>query len=149
MTRYSVEGVRLRVVYRGSPLPGWRGGPGDFGVQDKSNGLFAGVAGADGSVVFDLSVEVKPDDGAAPVFAGPLAHGTPAGRFLYLSWRNPSGEYARRLELPLGSISWNDVAAAQRADQPLTAELVDQPKLTSTGAPIGGSRTVIWRRPPA
>ncbi len=97
--------------------------------------------------MFDLMVEVKPDDGASPVFVGPLAHGPPAGRFLYLSWRNPTGEYARRLKLALGSIAWSDIVAAKRADRPLTAELVDQPKLTSTGTHIGGSRTVIWERP--
>ncbi len=146
MTRPPPEDVWLRIVYRGDPLPGWRGGPGEFGVQDKSNGLCAG-AREDGGVVFDLRVEVKPADGAAPVFAGPHAHGPPAGRFLYLSWRNPTGEYARRLKLPLASITWDDIAAARGADQPLTAELVDQPKLTSTGAHIGGSRAVVWKRP--
>ena len=146
MIRLASEGVWLRVVYRGGPLPGWRGGPGEFGVQDKSNGLLAGVEG-DGCVVFDLLVEVRPDDGGSPVFVGPLAHGPPAARFLYLSWRNPTGEYARRLKLALGSITWNDVAAARGVDQPLTAELVDQPKLTSTGAHVGGSRTVAWKRP--
>jgi Family of unknown function (DUF5990) len=146
MTRPPAEGVRLRIVYLGDPLPGWRGGPGAFGVQDKSNALFPG-AGADGSVVFDLAVELKPGDGPAPVFVGPLAHGPAAKRFLYLSWRNPTGEYARRLKLPLGPITWTDIAAASAANQPLTAELVDQPKLTSTGVHIGGTRAVVWRRP--
>jgi hypothetical protein len=146
MTGPAGEGLRLRILYRGGPLPGWRGGPADFGVQDKSNGLHPGVE-EDGGVGFDLRVEMKPGDGGAPVFIGPLAHGPPAARFLYLSWRNPTGEYARRLKLALGSIGWDDVAAARRADQPLTAELLDQPKLTSTGAHIGGSRTVVWKRP--
>jgi hypothetical protein len=144
MTKPSLEPVRLRVVYRGAALPGWGGGPDDFGVQDKSDGLSAGVAGEGGSVIFDLSVELKPGHAAAPVFVGPLAHGPPGERFLYLSWRNAAGAYARRLKLPLGSIGWSDIAAARRADQPLVAELVDQPKLTSTGAQIGGTRAVVW-----
>jgi len=144
MTLPPPEAVRLRVVYRGGQLPGWRGGAEDFGVQDKSNGLSPGVAGDGGAVIFDLLVELKPGDAAAPVFVGPLAHGPPSKRFLYLSWRNASGAYARRLKLPLGSIAWTDIAAARRADQPLVAELVDQPKLTSTGAHIGGARAVVW-----
>jgi hypothetical protein len=145
MTRPSLEPVWLRVVYRGERLPGWGGGPGDFGVQDKSDALRAGAVGEAGSVIFDLAVEVKPDNAAAPVFVGPLAHGPPAERFLYLSWRNAAGGYARRLKLPLGSIAWRDIAAARQADQPLVADLFDQPKMTSTGAHIGGTRAVVWR----
>jgi hypothetical protein len=145
MTKSPPDRVWLRVVYRGGELPGWCGGPNDFGVQDKSGGLFAGAAEEGESVVFDLAVEVKPDGGTQPVFVGPLAHGPTTERFLYLSWRNVSGEYARRLKLPLGSIAWSDIAAARRADQPLVAELVDHPKVTSTGAHIGGSRPVRWR----
>ena len=146
MTKPAAETVWLRVVYRGGQLPGWRGGPHDFGVQDTSNHLHAGAAGEGASLVFDLALEVKQPAGPAPVFLGPLAHGPPAGRFLYLSWRNPTGEYARRLKLPLGSITWDDIAAAQRAGAPLTADLADQPKLTSTGVHIGGSRAVVWKR---
>jgi len=146
MAKSPLERVWLRLVYRGGGPVGWRGGPDCFGVQDKSDGLCAGAAEG-GSVVFDLSVEVKPDNGSPPVFAGPLAHGSPTERFLYLSWRNASGEYARRLKLPLGSIAWSDIAAARRADQPLVGELVDQPRVTSTGAHIGGSRAVVWNRP--
>jgi hypothetical protein len=144
MTKPSLEPVRLRIVYRGHRLPGWGGGPDDFGVQDKSDGLRAGVAGDGGAVIFDLLLEVKPGNAAAPVFVGPLAHGPPSKRFLYLSWRNASGAYARRLKLPLGAIAWRDIAAARRMDQPLVAELVDQPKVTSTGAQIGGTRAVVW-----
>ncbi len=135
-----VGDVLLRVMYRGAPLPGWSGGPGDFGIQDKDNRLHPGVAGDGGGLVFDLSLEVKPGD--RPVFAGPLAHGPPKARFLYLSWRNTAGGYARRLKLPLGAITWDDVAAARAA--PLVADLDDQPKLTSTGVYIGGSRAVVW-----
>jgi hypothetical protein len=147
MAKDPLECVRLRLVYRGGGLVGWRGGPDDFGVQDTSGSLCAGVPGDDGSVVFDLSVEVKPGKGVAPVLVGPLAHGPPTERFLYLSWRNASGEYARRLKLPLGSIACSDIDAARRADQPLVGELVDQPRVTSTGAQIGGRRAVVWKRP--
>jgi hypothetical protein len=144
MTKRESEHVRLRVIYRGSALPGWRGGDDAFGIQDKSNDLHAGGRQDDGSVVFDLSVEARPSDGAVPVLLGPFAHGPPAKRFLYLSWRNPAGGYARRLKLPLAPINWRDIAAARDADQPLVAEVVDEPKLTTTGVHIGGTRAVEW-----
>jgi hypothetical protein len=147
MATSPLEQVRLRLVYRGGGPIGWGGGPDLWGIQDKSEGLWPGVAGEGGSLVFDLSLEVKPDTGVAPAFLGPFAHGKPAERFLYLSWRNPTGEYARRLKLPLGGIAWSDIAAARRTGQPLVGELVDEAKLTSTGVHIGGTRAVVWAAP--
>jgi hypothetical protein len=145
MVKHPLERVQLRVLYRGSGPFKWSGGPRDFGVQNKANALHLGEVDADGTVKFDLSVEVKPEDGGAPVFVGPLAHGSPDARFLYLSWRNLQGEYAQRFKLPLGSMTWNDIRAAWRMDQPLVGELIDrQPKATSTGANIGGSRAILW-----
>ncbi len=144
--KHPLERVRLRVLYRGTGPVKWNGGPAEFGVQDKNETLHLGRAGPDGAVTFDLSVEVKPEGAGAPVFVGPFAHGPANGRFLYLSWRNATGEYAQRLKLPLGSITWSDIRAARDADRPLAGELVDlEPKATSTGANIGGTRAVAWR----
>ena len=148
MAKQHLESVRLQVHYHGTGPVKWSGGPGHFGVQDKTENLLLGEVGEDGSVKFDLSIEVKPEDTASPVFIGPFAHGPPGGRFLYLSWRNSEGNYAQRFKLPLGSITWNDVRSAWRTDQPIVGELVDrQPRITSTGANIGGSRPVAWKRP--
>jgi Family of unknown function (DUF5990) len=147
MAKSTLDEVRLRLVYRGGGPVGWRGGPEAFGVQDKANDLVRGSPGADGSVVFDVSLQIKPEAGTAPVFVGPFAHGPAGERFLYLSWRNPTGEYARRLKLPLGGVAWTDIAAARRADQPLVGDLVDEAKLTTTGAHIGGTRPIVWKPP--
>ena len=146
MTKPPLERVRLRLVYRGAGPVFWSGGPSQFGVQDKDGGLFLGEAAPDGGLWFDLALEVKPEGEGAPVFVGALAQGPANNRFLYLSWRNLTGEYAQRLKLPLGAIGWRDIRAAQAADQPLVGELVDRaPKATSTGANIGGTRPIVWR----
>lgn len=145
MAKQGAEHVRLRVVYRGTGPVFWSGGPEQFGAQDKDEGLHHGVVGADASVTFDLQVEVKPEGAAAPVFVGPFAHGPAGARFLYLSWRNRTGEYAQRFKLPLGSITWDDIHAARQANRPLLGEVIDaNPRATSTGANIGGTRQIVW-----
>jgi hypothetical protein len=144
------ERVRLRVVYRGTGPVFWSGGPEHFGAQDKDEALHHGVVGPDGSVTFDLRVDVKPEGAGAPVFVGPFAHGPAGGRFLYLSWRNRTGEYAQRFKLPLGSITWTQIRAARQTDRPLLGEVIDlQPRATTTGANIGGTRQVDWKSPSA
>jgi hypothetical protein len=142
------ELIWLRLVYRGTGPVYWSGGPQHFGVQDKAEALQHGEVGADGGVIFDLRVEVKPESAGAPVFVGPFAQGPAGGRFLYLSWRNRTGEYAQRFKLPLGSIGWADIQAAREAERPLMGEVIDlQPRATSTGANIGGTRTIEWSLP--
>ncbi len=148
MAKPPLERVQLRLIYRGKGPVFWSGGRAEVGVQDKEEGLLLGKAGPDGGLIFDLVLEVKPVGLGAPVFVGPLAHGPASKRFLYLSWRNLTGEYAQRLILPLGSITWPDVRAAQTAGQPIVGELIDsKPRATSTGANIGGKRLIVWRPP--
>ena len=137
--------IDLRVTYDGAGPVHWSGGPGDFGLQDKSGELRLGAPDPEGGLAFDFSLEVRPEGAAAPVFVGAFAHGPPGDRFLYLSWRNPQGGYAQRLKLPLGSIGWDLVRQARAAGQPLACILVDKtPRATSTGANIGGTRRVLW-----
>ena len=148
MAMQRTEQVWLRVVYRGTGPVFWSGGPEHFGAQDKDEALHHGAIGPDGHVTFDLQVEVKPETTGAPIFVGPFAHGPAGKRFLYLSWRNRTGEYAQRFKLPLGSITWADLHAARRADQPLLGEVIDlQPRATTTGANIGGTRPIVWKPP--
>ena len=148
MPKPPLERVRLRLIYRGKGPVFWSGGLAEFGVQDKEEGLLLGKAGPDGGLIFDLVLEVKPAGLGAPVFVGPFTHGPASKRFLYLSWRNLTGEYAQRLILPLGAITWNDIRAAQAMNRPLVGELIDlNPRATSTGANIGGTRPITWRPP--
>jgi hypothetical protein len=150
MAKPPLEHVRLQLIYRGAGPVFWSGGATEFGVQDKDENLHLGETSPDGGLTFDLALEVKPEGPGAPVFVGPFAHGPANARFLYLSWRNLTGEYAQRLKLPLGGIAWADIRAARPADRPLVGELADlAPRATSTGANIGGTRPIVWRPPSA
>lgn len=144
MGKLETRTVRLRIVYDGTPPNVWDGVAKDFGVQDKDNVLHPGKAGRDGSVVFDVSIGVKPERTAAPVFLGELAHGPAKERFLYLSWRNANGAYAQRLKIPLGGITWSDIDKAQ--DKPLIGDVAASRKPRVPGAVnVGGTRAVVWK----
>lgn len=54
---------------------------------------------------------------ASPVFLGPYTHGPPTGRFLYISWTGEVGgprQMFRRMKIPLGTISWEQIERVQR-----------------------------------
>ena len=96
-------------------------------------------------MIFDFSLQVKSGKSGEPVFVGPFAHGTPSGRFLYLSWRNALGGFDQRLKLSLTTITWDNIHEATARGAPLVGELIDHhPRVTSTGANIGGSRPISW-----
>jgi hypothetical protein len=59
-----------------------------FGLQDARGQVHPGIMQANGALHFHLTLDVKGQAGAGqPVFGGAFAHGSPAGRFLYLSWK--------------------------------------------------------------
>ena len=147
MPTQAMDSIRIRLVYDGVGPAIWNGDgrPDAFGIQDKEGALHPGVPGAKGMVVFELTLQVKSTDSDAPVFAGTFVHGPPAGRFLYLGWRNAQGAFAQRLKLPLASITRADVREALDRRAPLVGTLVDHhPKATRTGANIGGTRAMSW-----
>lgn len=136
--------LRLRIVYDGTPPNTWDGGAKDFGLQDKENVLHLGKTERSGHVVFDVSLDVKPEPTAKPVFLGDFAHGSPKERFLYLSWRNANGAYAQRLKLPLGAIMWSDIEKS--GGKPLVGEVAPSGKPRKPGGTnIGGTRAVVWK----
>lgn len=141
-----VETLRLRLVYDGKGPAIWTPAPGAFGLQDKDEVLHVGTPGPSGATVFEFSLIAKhhPTTGAV-VLGGDFAHGPPAARFLYLGWRNAAGAYAQRLKIPLAGIGQELADAAAASGRPLVATLVDHhPRATTTGANIGGTRTVDW-----
>jgi hypothetical protein len=111
-----------------------------FGLQDSKQEVVAGVRRADGMLVFDFSLQVKPGpDPARPVFTGRFASGTPQDRFVYLSWRSVRrGVWINRVKARLGGIGWTLVRAAQAADKPLMADM-------SGRGPGHTRRQVEWR----
>lgn len=140
--------LSLRLVYDGNGPLNWSRLPGTFGMQDKDHRLHLGVPGPDGTVVFDLDLQVKEGKSGVPVLLGAFAHGPPAGRFLYLAWCEAQGAVVQRLKLPLGGITRDDIREALDHRQALVGVLADHhPRVTSTGANIGGSRPMSWKRP--
>lgn len=141
-----MDSLALRLIYDGVGPVHWSRMPGAFGLQDRDALLHIGMPGPDRTVLFDLTLQVKMGNSGAPVLLGTFAHGPPAGRFLYLGWRNASGAFAQRLKLPLGGIAWDDIHNAFDQQKPLTGILADhQPRVTSTGANIGGTRPMSWK----
>ncbi|WP_442782320.1 DUF5990 family protein [Collimonas fungivorans] len=143
-----MESVCLRLVYDGNGPLNWSRKPGTFGMQDKEGLLHIGVRRPNGTVLFDLTLQVKLGKSDAPILFGSFAHGPPSGRFLYLAWCEAHGTLVQRLKLPLSGITWNDIRSAFDRQEPLVGVLVDHhPRLTSTGANIGGSRPISWELP--
>ena len=59
-----------------------------FGLQDSKGDVHSGTMQPDGAQHFDFSLEIKGSDSVGrPLFSGAFAHGPPATRFLYLSWK--------------------------------------------------------------
>jgi hypothetical protein len=144
-----MNSIRVRLIYDGVGPVHWTPAPEAFGMQDKKGGLLPGRPGPRGVVVFDATFTVKAGSAGELILAGDFAHGPPAGRFLYLSWRNPGGQgWAQRLKLPLAGIGWDVARMASARDVPVVGCLLDhQPRATSTGANIGGTRAVAWALP--
>ena len=148
MPRQAMNSIGIRLIYDGAGPVTWSRDPGAFGLQDKAGVLHVGDRRPDGTVVFNLTLQVKLDGSDAPVFGGPFTHGPPSGRFLYLGWRGERGGFAQRLKLSLGTITTNDVREALARQDPLVGTLVDHhPRATSTGTNIGGSRPISWALP--
>ena len=134
--------IGFKVTYDGVGPVYWT--PGEFGLQDKAERLHPGAVDGENRTTFAFSLELK-EGGATPNFLGDFAHGPRDGRFLYLGWRNRTGELAQRLKLPLTTIGWDAVRRAIETGKPLSCVLADKsPRATSTGANIGGTRAVEW-----
>ena len=140
-----MEAIALQLIYDGAGPVHWDGGADAFGLQDRHGALHRGTRGAAGAVVYDFTLQVKSLDAGSVDLCGDLAHGSPAGRFLYLAWADTTGGFAQRLKLPLSTITPAQAREALDKGTRLTATLVDHhPKATSTGANIGGTRPVDW-----
>lgn len=143
-----MNSVCIRLIYDGIGPLNWGRKPGTFGMQDRDGLLHMGHPGPNGTVIFDLTLQVKLGKSNEPVLHGSFAHGPPGGRFLYLAWCETQGTLAQRLKLSLSGISCNDISKACDRQQPLVGVLMDHhPRVTSTGANIGGSRPISWTPP--
>jgi hypothetical protein len=79
-----------------------------FGLQDTRQTIVPGERQADGTLVFDFTLRVKPGaDPDYPVFLGRFASGPVPDRFVYLSWRSVSrGSIASRRDWARSTGPW-------------------------------------------
>lgn len=82
-----------------------------LGLQSGRDDIVRGAALEDG-MRFEVSVGVKQGRAGAPDFTGPLVHGRPGERFLYLSWGHVTADSEhdmfRRLKLYLSPVFRKD-----------------------------------------
>lgn len=102
----------------------------DIGLQDKEQQVHRGRVAPDGKHRFECRLEVRkdPKTGRA-VFHGLFAQGTPAKRFLYLSWKRREGgehPYLRRVKVPLQGLNWDDVNHAMAKGRVLEADITER-----------------------
>jgi hypothetical protein len=95
--------IRLVLICEAPPVS-----PGvEFGLQDKSGNLERGVSEPDGSLRFEADIRAVTLDDGTVTLRGPIVHGPPAARFLYLSCRDASRrdqDWLFRLKVPLAGI---------------------------------------------
>jgi hypothetical protein len=103
--------VALRVVVEHAPSDLGT----EFGIQDTPGRIVAGVADRQGRIAFECEVRVAPRGVTGdPNFLGPLTHGSPASRHLYLSQKKSGADgWIKRIKVPLAPITWDLVRAAE------------------------------------
>ncbi len=109
------ETIRLRIICRTHPSGQHAESDTEFGLQDRQQHLVPGERHADGSLRYEVAVQIREGTaGTSPRFLGPYVHGTAAAPFLYLGWRESgAGQslWIRRLKIPLVSLSWAQIRA--------------------------------------
>ena len=113
----------------------------DIGIQDKAQAVHAGRTTTDGAVYFECAVEARMDSLTKGLdFRGPFVHGTPQGRFLYLSWKRRTASAAPwywRVKIPLTGIAERDVSAL-KSTEILLADI--------TGRRPHATDPITWKR---
>lgn len=100
------ETIHLRLICDYPPPTGYERQVAEFGMQDKKQQVYPGLALPDGSLQFDLTVQVKERDGQLD-FAGSMVQGSPGQRFIYLSYRLAAAgsPWIKRLKIPLSALT--------------------------------------------
>ena len=132
--------VRFRLIRDSAEPPAPDGTATAFGIQDNKGQLHSPVKRADGMLVFDFELTVKPGpDPDRPVFTGPFGSGPRDERFVYLAWPRLNGQgYVNRVKVRLIDLDWDLVRAAQTSGRPLEYD-------GSARNAGGGKVAVAWR----
>ncbi len=132
--------IRLRLIHDGTEPGTPLGERLRFGVQDTKGEVEPGSSEPGAIAHLDLTLSVDgSEESGPPVFRGACAHGPPAKRFVYLSWKR-AGTHAApwgwRIKIPLSGIGWDDIHAAQAPGARLVADVM--------GRKPHSSETVAW-----
>jgi len=119
--------IHVRLIHDGAQPGAPLTEPLRFGLQGSDGEVHPGLPRSDGALRFDLALEVSGDaEKGPPIFKGAFAHGPPASRFVYLSWKR-LGEHAHpwgwRIKTPLSGIGWSEVREALGSDKCLVADV--------------------------
>ena len=114
--------IPLRILVQ-HPPPGVT-----FAMQHGTTRLIAPTAITADAIQFDVSVRLAPDE-SIPRLLGPIVHGPPATRFLYvnsgLSAGLPGTCWNRRAKVPLAGVTWALICAHEAApDSCIEARIV-------------------------
>ena len=119
--------LHLRLIHDGTqpgpPLPE----PLLFGLQDSKGEVHPGLLAPCAPRNFDLEIAVTKAADGAPLFRGAFAHGPPAARFLYLSWKRIGTHehpWGWRIKMPLSGIGWADIVAVNKPGKCLVADVL-------------------------
>jgi Family of unknown function (DUF5990) len=133
--------IKLRLIHNGVQPGTPSAEPMRFGLQDSEGEVHPGTAQPGGLLHFDLMLEVKERGTTGqPVFSSAFAHGPPASRFLYLSWKREGkhdAPYAWRIKIPLSGIGWTEIRAAEKPCKCLAANVA--------GRRPHASNAIEWR----
>lgn len=104
------DAIPLQIICHHPPPAELNGQAAEFGLQDKKQQVHPGLALPDGSLQFDLTVQIKRRDDQ-PDFAGSWVQGPPGQRFIYLSYRLAAADspWIKRIKLPLAALDWTAI----------------------------------------
>lgn len=141
MATTSTKSITLRLACKSMPeIPADEGAL-DIGIQDKTQAVHAGLIAKNGAIYFECALEARIDPSTKVLdFRGPFVHGTPQGRFLYLSWKRRTASAAPwywRVKIPLAGITEQDVTSL-KSTEALLADI--------TGRRPHASDPITWER---
>ncbi len=133
--------VDFRLVHDGEQPGTPLDEPLQFGLQDAKGEIHPGKTHPGQLLAFDFVLEAAGgNDPDQPVFRGAFAHGPPAKRFIYLSWKR-HGErehpWGWRIKIPLSGIGWAQIHRAESPGKCLETNVV--------GRRPHSSETVDWK----
>jgi hypothetical protein len=108
--------VRLRLISEAAPPKEYANRPTEFGLKDKKRQLHPGLEHPDGSVQFDLELQVQSIGPTGTLrFQGPFVLGKPGEQYLGLVWGYAGETTAiRGQKIRLDTLTWKMIEPVTR-----------------------------------